>query len=374
MRHLYLLILFAGTFFFVQAQDVNKSYLSESGNDSLVAGNILLKIENNNFLKNNEYFNSFTEGITYFGSQIQPELSYAFTQKTRLSLGWFLRYYYGREKFNLSVPVFRFEYEITPWAKLTFGQLHGLLAHQLIEPIYSTDNYFERNPENGIEFSIGRKQVHSNIWISWDHFILPGDDSQEEISSGINASWQLAEFRKKNILCLDLQGIIHHYGGQVDNSDSPLQTRLNLAPGLEFKFSPFQSNKTRISLTSYAVQASDQSSTVTIPFKKGWASYSYLSVNHGPVSLSAAYFHGEYYFSPLGDKLFQSVSDLNNWYARDTRNLLNGKFLLEQSISTGIKMGIRFESYYDLDKGNLDYWYGINILTDAAWLLNSRKK
>jgi hypothetical protein len=372
MRQPYLFSILFFAFLTARSQDVNQTYLDTF--DSIQSGSVVLTVHNNNFLKNNEYFNRYTEGITYFGSQIQPELSYAFTDKTRLSVGWFLKYYYGTERFTSSIPVFRFEYDIMPGARLTFGQLNGLLAHDLIEPIYSIDNYFKRNPENGIELQIDRSRIHSSLWISWDHFILPGENSKEEISSGINTSWQIFNLNGKHSLSLNLQGIIHHFGGQVDNSDSPLETRLNLAPGMEFDFHPGNSGKTNCVFASYLIQSSDQSSTVTIPYKKGWASYSFVTVKHRSVTLAAAWFHGEYYFAPLGDRLFQSISELNDWYEWDTRNMLNGKFLFEHKIGK-VKLGIRFDAYYDLDKKNIDYWYGMNIKTDADWLLwPSRKK
>jgi len=373
MRHLYLISLFLLSCFASYSQDINQSYLDSTGDDSLQAGSISISVHNNNFLKNNEYFNPYTEGITYFGSQIQPEVSYAFSGKTRLSVGYFLRYYYGKEKFNTSLPVFRFDYFPCEGVKLTFGQLNGLLAHKLIEPIYSTDNYFKRNPENGIEFSFARRLVQSSIWISWDHFILPGDNSKEEITSGINTSLRILSTPWRSSLSFNLQGIIHHYGGQVDQAHTPLETRLNLAPGMEFTYWPAPNAITRLILASYLVQASDPSGTVTIPYKKGWAGYSFLSISHRSLSLTVAWFHGEYYFTPMGDHMFQSVSELNNWYASDTRNLLNGKFLFDRQIAKGVKLGIRFESYYDPQQKTIDYCYGMNLKADAGWLLSKRK-
>jgi hypothetical protein len=369
MRHLYLISLFLFFFSTTYAQDINQSYLDAGSFDSLRPGSIKLSIHNNNFLKNNEYFNNFTEGITYFGSQLQPEILYAFSEKTQLSVGCFLRYYYGREKFNTVLPVFRFDYTPLPGARLTFGQLNGILAHKLIEPIYSTDNYFKRNPENGISFSLDRHRLQSSIWISWDHFILPGDNSKEEITSGVTASYRVTSTSRKNYLNLNLQGIIHHLGGQVDQSNSPLETRLNLAPGIEFHYWPTPSVKSRVILAAYLVQAVDQSGKGTLPYKKGWASYSFLTIGHQSLSLTAAWFHGEYYFAPLGDHMFQSVSELNNWYISDTRNLLNGKFLFDKKITNGIKLGIRFESYYDPQLKRFDYCYGMNLKADADWLL-----
>lgn len=368
MRQLYLFISLIISFS-LYGQEMNQSYCKPAAIDSLPAGSLQLKVSNNNFLKNNEYFNRYTEGITWFGSMIQPEIQYAFSSKARLSAGWFLRYYYGRDKINTSLPVFRFEYDFLPGARLTFGQITGQLDHQLIEPIYNSDNYFKRNPEYGIQLRVNKTRVQSDVWISWEHFIMPGENSKEEISAGINISYQLLYQADKNNLAFNLQGIVHHLGGQVDISNSPLETRINLAPGIEYTIKTDKSLLKDIRFAAYLIQSSDQSGNVTIPYKKGFAGYSYLMLQNKWVSFVAAYFHGEYYFSPLGDKLFQSVSELNDWYAGDTRDLLNGKLMFDREITKGVKLGIRFESYFDLNKGNMDYCYGMNIKTDLDWLL-----
>ncbi|NVO21424.1 MAG: hypothetical protein HXX13_17115 [Bacteroidetes bacterium] len=373
-------LLFLFSFFLLQsllicAQDLNQSYIANPQQDSLFPGSLNLRISNNNFLRNNEYFNQYTVGITYFGSQIQPELAYTLSQNTRLSVGCFLRYYYGKDKFNTTIPVFRFEYLPLKSLKITFGQLNGLLGHNLLEPVYTTDNYFTRNPENGIELEYNGTRLQSSAWISWDHFILPGDNSKEEITAGMNSIWILLNKKKGQSLSVHLQGIIHHFGGQVDNSDSPLQTRLNLAPGIEYNFVPRSAHSPDITFASYLIQSVDQSGNGTLPYKKGWASYSYAVLHYKPVRLVGSFFHGEYYFAPLGDYLFQSVSEINQWYQGDSRNLVNGKFLFDKNIGAGISMGIRFEAYYEPSGSQLEYSYGMNIKADADWLLfRNRKK
>ncbi len=251
---LLLIILFIGVK--LNAQKLNQSYLSAPA-DSMTAGSLLFSVSNNDFLKNNEYFNPYTEGITWFGSMLQPEIHYAFSSKTRLSAGWFLRYYYGKDKFNASLPVFRFDYDFLPGARLTFGQLPGLLDHQLIEPIYSNDNYFKRNPENGIQFQLTKPRLNGSLWISWEHFLLPGENRQEEILAGFSGSYLLFPASLKRSLSFNFQGIIHHFGGQVDFSGKPLETRLNLAPGIEYTLYPECGLLSKVQLASYFIQSAN---------------------------------------------------------------------------------------------------------------------
>jgi len=89
--------------------------------------------------------------------------------------------------------------------------------------------------------------------------------------------------------------------------------------------------------------------------------------------LMAGWWHGNRYFSPMGDYLFQSISEVYPSYTQDDRNLLNMKFLLNHEIAPGVKAGLRFESYHDLDNHRMDFCYGLNILAQAGWGRKTRK-
>ncbi len=372
MKRILLLLQMTLSLIPVFAQDSYTSYSFPDSTPSLRTGDISCSILNNNFLKNNEYFDPITEGITYFGSSLQPEIAYAFSSKARLSAGWFFRYYYGTDKFNCSLPVFRLEYEPIQNMRIVFGQLYGSLEHGLIDPVYGADNYFSRMPENGLQVILKGNKVHTDVWMSWDHFILPGDPSQEEISAGISADYRLTAEDNPHSLHVALQGIIHHYGGQVDLSDAPLQTRLNLAPGLAYKH--LSDNNQGFTFSTFIIQASDPSGTVTIPYKKGFASYSMAMTSYKFISVGLSYFHGEYYFSPLGDPIYQSISSLNNWYTSDIRNIAGGKIIMDKELLKGVRMGFRSEAFYDMQTKNFNFNYGLNIRANASWLLHSGKK
>lgn len=366
MRTILLLLVLISGYVTVSAQELHISYLDADSNSFYPAGSLTTDVYNNNFLKNNEYFDPLTEGITYLGSELQPEITYAFARQARLTAGWYFRYYYGTEKFNRSLPVFRFEYEPKPNVKLVFGQLHGQLNHQLIQPVYGFDNYFKRNPENGVQLITKGSRLEADIWMSWDHFILPGDNEQEEITAGFRSLYKLIGDHTFNGLYLDFQGLIHHYGGQVDQSDAPLQTRFNLAAGLKINRSCIFVDGLEWRVSSYLVQANDASGKATLPYKKGFASYSTVNATWKFASMGISYFHGEYYFAPLGEQLYQSVSELNDWYTEDRRNLLKANLELSKSLFKGVCIGFMTESFYDLNSGNLNFSYGLNIKSHFA--------
>lgn len=349
-----------------KAQDENRSYLNPAANDSLRAKSLSVQLLNNNFLKNNEYFGNFTEGITYIGSILQPEITYTFSKNASLTAGWFVKYYYGLGKVNRSLPVIRFDYRFMPGGRLVFGQLPGQLDHQLIEPIYSFDNYFKKNPENGIQLLVDKFGIKADIWLDWEHFLLPGDDAQEQITSGINIMYKFVD-KQPFTAAAGLQATMHHHGGQVDISDAPLQTRTNITPGISLDYATGGKIVSGSNVSAWLVQALDLSPTPTLPYSQGYGIYTTAAAENRWATIMAAWWHGKCYFSPLGDYLFQSVSELDSHYVAKTRDLLNMKLLLNHEIAPGVKAGLRFESYYDLRGRRLDFCYGMNIIAHAGW-------
>lgn len=350
----------------VFAQDYYSDYYAKRATDSTTKHQLSASIYNNNFIKNNEYFGPYTEGITYIGSVFQPEINWKPTKNFTLSTGWYLRYFYGRTKIETSMPVIRASYENQKGLKLTIGQLSGSMQHGFIEPIYNTDNYFIKNPEYGVQIQYNKTKLASEVYMDWEKFILPGDNTQEIITGGALASYYLSDAKSKTGLSLHAQSIIHHFGGQVNNSESLLQTRANTAGGLKYNVPVTNRFLKNIQLSTWYLQALELSQTNTIPYEKGFALLNGIDFSNPYIKVGTSWFHGEYFFAPVGDYLFQSVSQLNNWYVNDKRDLVCTKLALSYPIAKGIKFGFRFESYYDLKRKNNDFSYGLNLLIDRT--------
>jgi len=348
----------------VQSQSFYENYVPVHY-ESTDSGAVNIHFYNNNFIKNNEYFGPYTEGITYIGSIVQPEVSWSLSKNFSLSAGWYFRYFYGQESFQQSLPVFRARYTFMKGAQLIIGQLKGQLEHGYIEPIYNTDNYFIKNPENGVQILLDRKRLHTDFFMDWETFLLPGEAHQEVITGGLLATYTLNDFIDKRGLSIDFQSIIHHFGGQCDITDNPLQSRANIAAGLKYAFVPGLKILNRLTLSSYYIQAQELSQTNLIPFKSGFALQNTVTFENKWAKLSTGWFHGEYFFAPMGDYLFQSVSQFNNWYVGETKNLITTKLLIDHQIMKGVNFGFRFESYYDTQRKSNDFSYGLNISANA---------
>jgi hypothetical protein len=292
---------------------------------------------------------------------LQPEITWAISNKFSLSGGWYFRQFYGQDEFNKSVPVIRGTYRFRPDAQIIIGQTKGQLQHGFIEPLYNTDNYFTKNPEYGLQLLINRKKFHTDLYMDWEKFILPGETQQEVITGGLLADYSMNGIAENRGLSAHFQSIIHHFGGQIDNSDSPLQSRSNLAAGLKYIFIPGSKVLDRLTLSSFYIQAMELSQTNTIPFESGFALHNAITFENKWAKLSIGWFHGEYFFTPLGDYLFQSVSQLNNWYVGEKRDLITPKLLIGHNIMKGVNFGFCIETYYDLQRNTNDFSYGLNI-------------
>jgi len=342
-------------------QNYYENYIPQISPDTLTPGFLSVSLHNNNFIKNNEYFGPYTEGITYIGSVLQPEVTWMLNDKFSLTGGWYFRMYYGQDEMDQSLPVIRAKYHFRPDAQLVFGQLNGQLNHGFIEPIYNTDNYFIKNPEYGIQLLINHDKLHVDAYMDWEKFLHPGEASQEVITGGFLATYSINSLNENRGLSTHFHSIIHHFGGQVDNSDSPLQSRANIAAGLKYIFVPGKKAVQRLTLSSFYIQALELSQTNTIPFESGFALQNMITIDNQWLKIGTGWFHGEYFFAPLGDYLFQSVSQLNNWYIGEKRDLITSKLLIGHNIIKGINLGFRFESYYDLQRKSNDFSYGLNI-------------
>jgi len=352
--------------YIADCQSFYDSYYRKTETDTSGNRKISLHIYNNNFLRNNEYFGPYTEGITYIGSIFQPELQLTLNKNISVSAGWYFRQFYGHDGFEQSLPVIKVKYTISPHTRLLFGQLEGQLRHGFIEPIYNTDNYFVKNPEYGIQFLVNRERLQTDFFMDWEKFLLPGEAHQEIITGGLLGSYRFGNTLTEKGLTLNIQSIIHHFGGQVDNSDNPLQTRANLVAGFAYAFLTETKALRKIVLSSSYLQALELSQTNTIPYESGFGMLNTITMENRWAKLSTGWFHGEYFFTPLGDYLFQSISQFNNWYVGEKRNLIISKFLIGEQIFEGVQFGIRFESYYDTERKSNDFSYGMNICLDTS--------
>jgi len=216
----------------VNSQTDNSLYYTFKNISDSDYNKLHLSIENCNFLKNNEYFNNFSDGYTLIGYYLKPELEYYPGTKSRITAGIHLLKYSGINKYSQYIPTFSFTHQFSNSYTIIFGTLKGTLNHKLVEPVYKFERYFENNVENGLQFLINTKYFDADIWSDWNKFIFKGETSQEEFVFGLSSQLKLTQAESEIEVSIPIQFIGKHKGGQINISDEKVQTLLNSITGL----------------------------------------------------------------------------------------------------------------------------------------------
>jgi len=314
--------------------------------------------KSNLFLRNNEYFNNLYDGITFIGANFNPRLHYSFHPQINLSLGWYLRLFNGRNKNYINQIWYRLQYQFNKKLTLIMGNIIGYEQHQLIEPILSNDFRYLDEPEKGIQFLYNSNQLHLDLWVNWQKFILPNDHFKEEFLLGNTSKFNLIQLNKSS-LKTSTNFLAKHKGGQVDQLGLPMQTFFNWSIGLNYAYCPKLGKQ--FGIESYYVQFNDASDHLLLQYKDGYGILNWITYKNKIFDLAFGYWRGEYYYSPVGEPLFQSLSKKYVAYNEAFKQLVLFKFQYKHQIIETSPLYMRFESYYDPDRGYFDFSYSLLI-------------
>ena len=330
---------------------------------------LFLKISNNNFLFDAEYFSPLEVGYTWIGLQLQPELSYQVSQHFLIHGGVYLLKYSGREETSDVRPVFSVTYKFNPAVSLVMGTLYGSLHHRLPLPLYQYDRSMYDYPEEGVQTLVHTSWLEGDYWLQWRNFILPGDPHQEELVFGTSSRFRISPEDKEWRFTLPVYTLINHRGGQINNTATSVHTFGNLAAGVEVnkglsgKF--FQDLMLQMVVYNYF----DQSHTTLFYFSSGFALQPEVEVSGKSLSLRGGYWYGHNFYSRLGEPLFASVSDETNATGYPNRNLLTLKVQFQKNFEKGLNIFLYGNGFYDLGLGRFDYNVGLQLLFNMDFRL-----
>jgi len=368
IKIIFLFILFNALIIKSYSQDFNSIFDASSIIDSTKSNSLFLNIKNNNFFKNNEYFSNYSEGYTLLGFHLDPSLVYYPNKNIKISGGIHFLKYSGRDNFKDILPTFSFQYKINTNIDIILGTIYSSLNYKLIPPLYKFDNLIENNIENGLQFLINFPYLKSNIWLNWNKFILKNSPFQEKLTVGFLSELNLISNENFNI-SLPFQGTILHQGGQININNYNIKTILNLAYGININYSLNYKFLKRITTNSYYLIYNDLSPTQLQIYKDGYAFYNTILFDLGCPKITLGYWYANEYISPLGNPIFQSVSDYKFYIEEPERQLLTVDLSYQDEIFDNINLGIRLQTYYDLISTKLDYSYGLYIIFNEEFFL-----
>ncbi|MBN2743171.1 MAG: hypothetical protein JXR39_04690 [Marinilabiliaceae bacterium] len=337
--------------------------------DTLDADKLFFRIDNHNFFKNYEYFGDYTEGYTMLGHDLAPSFLYYAGNRVRLQVGAHLKKYSGEQDFSEIKPIISLHSRLTPHLDMIIGTLRGTVHHGMLEPILDPEKLYASPLENGLQFIYNSRQWHADTWINWEQFIRHGDNKPEKFTFGLSSTYHLLRDSAHWQISIPVQLLAAHTGGQISNFDEPMQSLANAAIGFEFSRKPVASRIDEIKWTVSGLGYKDLTKKSGLPFTTGKAFYTTLQMTTRQLQLMVGYYGATNYVAPRGSALFQSVSDYNPIIYSKHRNLATGKMLFTHQLYRDIRLGVMAEGYYDLDAGQLEYAYGVNLMLMPSWFL-----
>ena len=326
------------------------------------AGGLFLRLSNNNFLFDAEYFSPLEVGYTWIGLQLQPEVVWQYSEHFLLRGGVYLLKYSGRDDVTDVRPVLAAVYRFSPRVTLVMGSLYGSLNHGLPQPLYRYDRSMADWPEEGVQLLVNTTRLKGDYWLQWRNFILPGDPFQEQLVFGTSSRLFLMD-RDGWRLVMPLSTMVHHQGGQIDSSPEPVHTYGNLGGGLTL----------RRHLGEGVLKAAEGSLLYFHYFDaSGQPLYYDVTSGHGiwvkaTVHLSnleagAGYWYGRDFYSFLGEPLFASVSEHSAGKVYPVRSLLTYRLAYAKELEKGISITLYGNGYQDLRLRRFDYNVGLQLL------------
>ena len=340
--------------------------------DTLPAGNaktLFLRISNNNFLFDAEYFSPLEVGYTWIGLQLQPELVYQVSDHFLIKGGVYLLKYSGREETSDVRPVFTAVYKFSDVISLVMGSVYGSLNHRLPEPLYKYDRSMYDFPEEGVQALVHTSWLEGDYWLQWRNFILPGDPDQERLVFGTSSRFRILREWEGWRLTIPLYTLIYHQGGQIDSSPAPVHTFGNLAGGvaaekmLGGKF--FRSVSGELLVYDYF----DNSGQPLFDFTAGWGLQPVAGVSAKDLLLQVGYWYGHNFYAYLGEQLYASVSERTDAAGYTNRNLLTFKVKYGKTFEKGVGLTVYGNGYYDIGLARFDYNMGLQLLFNADFRL-----
>ncbi|TGE10102.1 hypothetical protein [Hymenobacter fodinae] len=329
-----------------------------------------LDVEGFLFNKDNEYFNKIDPGLTYFGAQLAPRLVYFPSDHLRLEAGVFLWKDYGTPRLRQVRPLFTVRYQQGRHS-LLFGNIQGNLYHGYIEPMFDFERVITNRLEEGTQYLYQSPRTNLDAWVNWQRQQYRYSNFQEEVAGGLTAEHRLLNDSAEWVVGLPFQFTATHRGGQIDTIDKPLQTLFNAATGLRVRRALPYNFVSAVHFDGYVTYFHDYSFTKELPFQSGTGLYLNAGVDTKLSTVQVAYWHGNGYISPLGGRLYRSisVSPADPDYVERQRQLLILRVLRDYRLPGNLILTTRFEPLYDLNNGLFDFSFALYMNFNQSFLL-----
>ena len=350
------------------AQNSTSIYWNDPEFNSSDQRNLFFRIENQNFLKNNEYTGDIVTGYTLIGAWMRPKLLYYPSENLRLEVGGHFLKYNGRDEFEHCSFWYQAHYKPSEIFSVLLGNLNNNANHYLIRPLFEPEQYFTEKPEEGIQFLFNNSWLNSDLWLNWEQFILPKDPFQEHFTVGWSTEFQLLSSAFTRI-GMPVQLLITHKGGQIDTSDDPVQTLCNKALGISFTRDLTSPVIKQWSMASWYATFKDVSGTKKLGYDKGNGILleAYVDTRFG--KLTGSYWNANKFIATKGMDLYQVISSKIEGRSVKNREIVSLNYDYTKQVAEGANFGVSMESYYDFKVEKLSYVWGFFLSFNESFFL-----
>ncbi len=345
---------------FAQLDQAGRRYYPEF--DTTANSDLLFRLENNNFLKNNEYFGNYVEGYTLIGFSLQPSLIYYAGERFRLKAGVHLTQFFGASEFTDVIPVVSAHLKATKRLDIIMGALSGDVNHNLIEPMFNQEYQCLRPVETGVQFLYNSNRFTMDAWIDWEQFITWGDTIPERFTAGFSTNTNVTNAGSKLEVSIPVQLLAFHQSGQISDYNDISYSLLNILAGVKLGANIGAGFVNKFWFNASYLGYKELSSSYGLEFESGYAIYPVAGVNYKFGQFMMGYWYADNYFAIKGNPIFQSVSNYKEGFYSRYRNVGTIKLDFTRTYFKELSFTANFAAYYDFPASQFDYSYGVSII------------
>lgn len=328
------------------------------------------------FFRNHEYFNQITEGYTLSGSHLKPIIIWAPANNIRVRSGMFVSLWSGYEGSPVIKPVFSVSLDIDNRTRLTVGSLEGPDRHRMFDPHYAREKIYTSFLEEGVQIVYNNGNLFSDTWVDWERHIFWGDRIREEFTVGESFIYRTGSDGDPFRVEFPFQMLIKHWGGQISNYTSPVETHINLAGGARISLNSGDNGEGGSGIVVTGFLYHSMRELPDIPFRSGQGLL--LAGDHTwrDFFMSAGLWLSENFYSPNGNMLYSSLSDYREGFTLSKRALLTGSVNFNRSWQAGLlNFLLGFDWYYDIKEKTFDHSLTLHLrIPEKAYVLSRRNQ
>lgn len=325
-----------------------------------------LNLYSSAFFDNKEFTGNIKKGYTNPGFFIQPTLQLE-SDKFKVDVGFHMLYIAGTDSLEKFVPYLSLSYNITQSFKMIVGNIDSKDSHELPEPMFKTERSYLNQPELGVQFKLSKPKLKSDLWINWERYIKSGSPFQEQFTVGFVSQIKPSTFEQKTGLYASTIALATHQGGQIDSTNLPVTTLINLGTIVGHKFSlPVGNAIAGIEISGYL--SSDKSPSPHTKYKNGTALHPKFLMDWPIVHLELGYWYANTFVNPRGEELFGSTSTINESFDERNRKLITFQLSLNKKFHNQFTVNTGFNAYIDTKNGTTEYSYAFRMIFDGKVL------